>query len=835
MVDFKQMLAGKAKPLPQHPRDIFNALPRPPGINELYVSQAEVLDSWFHRRAEQDLVVKLHTGGGKTLVALLMAQSTMNELREPVLYLAPTNQLVSQVLAMSRLYGISSVPYQKGQPLAGDFLDGRSVMVGAYETLFNGRSKFGVRGSGTQPTRIGAVILDDAHVALSSVRDAFSLEITSKDHMNVYRHFVDTLRGSFHEVGKSGAFADVTRHKDFGVLEVPSWAWQKKLPEIQEYLSHIVDDIDPYVWPFIRDNLNVCHCLVSGRRITITPIFPPVDMLPSFDDAKRRIFMSATIADDSDIVRTFGASTASVSTPVTSVSLAGVGERMILVPELMELGDTPIIPTVKLMATQVAKDAGAVILTPSGPAAQGWADVASYPNTPQAVAAKIEALQTTQDRGPVVLANRYDGIDLAGNACRLLVMDGLPMGTSDYELYRSDVMSDSAVNNYLAQRIEQGIGRGTRGGSDFCVVVLTGAKLVAWVGRRSSLPFLTAATRIQLEVGQDVSAAVKSPQELFETALKCLRRDPDWVAYHASELSAAARDQQVDQGALELVGIERRAFRQQKLGQFQPALLTLEGALARPDLATNDEVKGWLNALAARIATQMGDDEREQRHQTSAFSFNNNHTPPRIRPAYIPRPKPGPQASKVVARLVGFQRRGAMLAEFNTAVSSLVPEASANQYEESLKALGEFLGFAGERPEKAHNIGPDVLWRTSGDFDFVIEAKSEKQDQNALYKTDHAQLLEAEQWFNGAYPDRSCIRVSALAAPRADGKASPAGTFALTLVNAGRLAGAVRELISVIALQDGPREALEERCQAELERLKLTPQQLKEHFLVSFS
>ena len=58
-----------------NPREIFNALPKSPGINDLYASQAEVLDTWFARRTEKDFVVKLHTGGGKTLVALLMAQA----------------------------------------------------------------------------------------------------------------------------------------------------------------------------------------------------------------------------------------------------------------------------------------------------------------------------------------------------------------------------------------------------------------------------------------------------------------------------------------------------------------------------------------------------------------------------------------------------------------------------------------------------------------------------------------------------------------------------------------------------------------------------------------
>jgi len=186
MVDFKKLRESKSKPKAVHPREIFNSLPKPPGINDLYASQAEVLDAWFPRRPERDIVVKLHTGGGKTLVALLMAQSVMNELGGPVIYLAPTNQLVDQVCAKSHGYGISTVRYVRGQPLAGEFFDGKAVLVGAYETLFNGRSKFGVRNSGQDVVKAGAIILDDAHVALSAVREAFSLGISAKDHPDVY-------------------------------------------------------------------------------------------------------------------------------------------------------------------------------------------------------------------------------------------------------------------------------------------------------------------------------------------------------------------------------------------------------------------------------------------------------------------------------------------------------------------------------------------------------------------------------------------------------------------------------------------------------------------------
>jgi replicative superfamily II helicase len=363
MVDFKQLRESKAKPRPINPREIFNALPKPPGINDLYASQAEVLDIWFGgQRNDKDVVIKLHTGGGKTLVALLMAQSVMNEHAEPVLYLAPTNQLVGQVLAMSREYGISALAYTKGQPLPGEFYDGRSVLVGAYETLFNGRSKFGLRGSSQPIVKAGAIILDDAHVALSSVRDAFTLTISAKEHNEIYSDLAGRFRMAFREVGRSGTFADIARGKDYGVIEVPSWAWHRKLGEVQEYLSGKVDRIDRFIWPFLRDNLAVCHCLFSRAAVTITPIFPPVDLLPTFEDCSRRVYMSATIADDSEIVRTFGASTDAVGKPITSTSLAGVGERMILIPELMKLGGTAITPMVKKIATKLAEDKRGVVM-----------------------------------------------------------------------------------------------------------------------------------------------------------------------------------------------------------------------------------------------------------------------------------------------------------------------------------------------------------------------------------------------------------------------------------------------------------------------------------------
>jgi replicative superfamily II helicase len=397
-----------------------------------------------------------------------------------------------------------------------------------------------------------------------------------------------------------------------------------------------------------------------------------------------------------------------------------------------------------------------------------------------------------------------------------------------------NVVADSAVSSLLAQRIEQGIGRGTRGGGDYCAVMLVGSKLVGWIGRKSNLSFLTASTRVQLAMGQEMSAAVTTVHEVGQTIMKCLNRDPDWVAYHASELTEAAHAAPVNTLALRIAGAERKAFRLQRLGQFEQALQLLERQIADDELKGESQRRAWLAATAARIAYQMNDEARGQKLQTYAFSVSNNHSPPKVRPAYVPRPIPGKQSAAIVARMMDYDLRGAMLADFDEAVAELVPTASAARYEEALAYLGSYLGFEAERPEKGHKKGPDVLWRTEATFDFVIEAKSKKED-NPLYKNDHAQLLEAEAWFKSTYPGRAAVRVSALPEAVADPKASTAGSWAFRLGEITKLVVALRSILSDLVVSPGNVDALREHCEAALQKANLKPDGIKANFLVPFA
>jgi hypothetical protein len=271
--------------------------------------------------------------------------------------------------------------------------------------------------------------------------------------------------------------------------------------------------------------------------------------------------MSATIADDSSIVRTFDAHPKAILNPIVPHSLAGVGERMILTPALTKLGIRDDLKLARQLAAEVAKQAGVVVLVPSETAGKRWDGVATLMMGDKVEVVVADLVAGTR-RGPFVFANRYDGIDLIGDACRLLIMDGLPMGANTYEIFRAEALQgSSSLSISLAQKIEQGVGRATRGAGDYCVVLLIGQDLVSWITRWDSLSLMTPSTRTQVDMGHGISKSIAEPNELIETIQQCLTRDPEWTRCHAETLADRAESPPVDASAIEAASVEREYAR----------------------------------------------------------------------------------------------------------------------------------------------------------------------------------------------------------------------------------------------------------------------------------
>jgi len=125
-----------------------------------------------------DIALQLPTGGGKTLVGLLIADWRRSKSKERVLFLCPTVQLVAQTVEQATSkYGIEAADFS-GKKAEFDKADAtayqRAKLVGVttYNGLFNSNPFF------SSPNLI---IADDAHVAENYIAGMWTLELEPKD------------------------------------------------------------------------------------------------------------------------------------------------------------------------------------------------------------------------------------------------------------------------------------------------------------------------------------------------------------------------------------------------------------------------------------------------------------------------------------------------------------------------------------------------------------------------------------------------------------------------------------------------------------------------------
>jgi replicative superfamily II helicase len=473
-------------------------------------------------------------------------------------------------------------------------------------------------------------------------------------------------------------------------------------------------------------------------------------------------------------------------------------------------------------------------LVPSNHNANAWKDIGIISSNTTEVAENIKKLQRMESKGPFIFANRYDGIDLPGDSCRLLIFAGMPRGANEYENYLSFIFEGSILNNTLAQKIEQGIGRGARGSGDYCVVLLQGKDVVSWIASSRNIRFLTRITHAELEIGTQISQNIRSRREMWETILKCLKRDRDWVRYHAEILAVLSEQDPILISQLQHADIERKSLKLWRDGHYDKAINKITKYCENCGDDIDVETKGWLYQLAARIAYKGNMLDNAMALQRQAYAYSHNLLRPKEVQHYTRLVNPGKQAEQIVSRIKRYKIRKGYLAKFDEIITHLVPESTANQFEQALATLGEILGFMTERPERNYGIGPDVLWLLDDDEALVIEAKSRKNDKNPLTKDQHGQLLSAQEWFKREYPNYSSTRVSVHPNRSVTANTAVGETKALIPNKLNELVSSTRSLVKELSESLGSDETLSGLCELLLDKYSLRPKHILADYLVSF-
>ena len=146
----------------------------------------------------------------------------------------------------------------------------------------------------------------------------------------------------------------------------------------------------------------------------------------------------------------------------------------------------------------------------------------------------------------VVIINRYDGIDLPDESCRLLIIDSMPYFNSLVDRYEEQCRINSDVINIrLAQKIEQGLGRSVRGEKDYSVILLIGADLVKFIRSIKTNKYFSSQTRKQIDIGFQIAEMAKDELKADEPSLKVvaslisqavIKRDEGWKEFYREEM-----------------------------------------------------------------------------------------------------------------------------------------------------------------------------------------------------------------------------------------------------------------------------------------------------------
>lgn len=750
MIDFTQLgINSIQKQI--NPRDIFMALT---GKDNKYQYprdvQGEVWKQWFNVRQNKDTIIKMNTGSGKTLVALLILQSCLNEGVGPALYVVPDKFLVEQVKTQADALGIKVTDTENDL----DYQRKKAILVIGIQKLVNGKSIFGLREENNYP--IGSVVIDDMHASISCIQEQFSITVPRT---NVLYNLIANLFYDDMNAQAEGRFNEIVNSQNtFDNMMVPFWSWQEKITQVYQILaSNRENDAVKFKFDLIKDCLKLSHCYISAKEISIIPNCTPIQKITSFDEAKRRIYMSATLPDDSPFSTVMGLDFDKKMTVISPEKANDIGERLIVVPKIINKDITEF--EVRNAIAQKAEDYNVVVLVPSYAMAECWKSLGGIVLNSSNISQGIGLIKNN-DKGLYVFVNRYDGIDLPDDACRIIVVDGLPNISNMNDRYEQEIVRKSKrIQREQIQRIEQGMGRGVRSSNDYCLVYLLGNQLTNVLYSDDGYEFFSNATKAQFKLSEKMCEQIEGQtiDEIMEIGNYLLERNSDWVEVCKNGISSVEYVKTINVSKY-AVAI-RKAFNYALYGDYQKAASMITELVNDED---NVRLKGYYKQMLAEY-TNFFDKNSAQQILKSAKKDNME----------ILNPIEGIQFSKfaianssqtqIIIENINQRQLDAnkLVLYADTILGDLKFEKdTSKRFENAIRDVFEMIGYNARQPEREVGKGPDdFVMLGTGDY-LVIECKNETIT-DTICKHDCNQLMGSFSWFNNLYQDQeiSCVPI----------------------------------------------------------------------------
>lgn len=761
MIDFKKKLNTKKLERKTEPCELYSTLDRKSVAGPLRPAQEYVLKEWYsNHRDDKDLIIKLHTGEGKTLIGLLLLQSMINSKNGPCLYICPNIYLNDQVCTEAEKFGIPYCEIGNDNQLPDEFVCGEKILITYAHKIFNGKSIFGIDNN---YINVDTVILDDSHACIDVIKDSQTIRIKKCDSSDIYQRIISLFSENLIEQGE-GSYLDIKNGDYDTFIPIPYWSWYDKKMEMLKILSEAMElPSIQFVWPIMRDRITDYTCYVSGNEIEIVPYNVSVDLFGSFSKAQHRILMSATTQDDAFFVKGLSFSTDAVKSPLMFKKQKWSGEKMIIIPSLInENCDRDLVVT--KFSKMNNNKFGMVSLVPNTRKAKQYRNLKAICTDRNNIFEVIESLKKKEFGKLVVINNRYDGIDLPDESCRVLIMDSMPYFNSLSDKYEKRCRPNSEIiNKKIAQKIEQGIGRGVRGEKDYCAILIIGSDLVKFMRSVTTRKYFSIQTQKQIDIGleivkmaiEDLNPTESTMTPVISLIKQMLHRDDGWKEYYYDEMQSI-EEQEVSSNIYEQLLEESNIEKIYSSGEYQKAAESMQKFI---DKFVSDPLeKGWYLQQLARYYYPISK-EKSIKIQKAAFQSN----------PQLLKPKDGIEYTKALfinenrmnrisKYLCRYKNYNELMLSVNETLDNLSFGIESDKFESALKEIGELLGFVSQRPDTEIRKGPDNLWcGTNNEYAF-FECKSEvEENRKEISKHEAGQMNNHSAWFETEYGDNILV------------------------------------------------------------------------------
>jgi hypothetical protein len=575
------------------------------------------------------------------------------------------------------------------------------------------------------------------------IRDQFTLKIPAS--WDVYDKILSMYRPHFANTIGASKLQDIDEKSLITILFVPMFVVWKHAQELRALLlKGGIDEVEDtkYVWNHLADHLSHCCVFISSECIEISPPVVPLQTLPFFAEGVRRVYLTATLPSQASFARTFGLIDPTIVEPGGK---SGDAQRLFLFAK----GKTDEVQ--RSTALELIAGRKACVISPSSGKANQW-------SPPSVVFKKtdghgeIERFSNSTAPEVLGLVARYDGIDLPGDACRVLVLDRLPKGESLYEKFIDEGVRMEAFRlNHTATRIVQAIGRIFRSNTDHGAVVLSGTDLHDWIRNPSYRTFLPPLLQQQVAFGIELDKLVAAGKvEQTELLLGVLTGSDDWDELYTDSIDTYTPEDRKsnDEWYPEMLVAEREAYCALWDGDYSSAIQRFSELADNAD-TMEKRLGAWYRHLEGVAHLSAGDQTTAvHAFSSAAASRVELGRPSEQRDKMFKPPRPEAIGFQAVALASLYRTRKAKLfSEATTVLTALTYGENTKLAESAFQLLGKLLGLESTRPDNELGTGPDNLWCGVGEVEaWGFDLKTGKEKTSEYTKDEIGRAHLHAQW-----------------------------------------------------------------------------------------